>query len=99
MRNKMHICGTTFYDTGKLGSRGRDRRRHHLRNDPSAAAGTGPPQAKGSYVVRKNEKGHNFDRDTETCMRCGMTVREYEDHGKPPCRGNKGERSTRSSRR
>jgi len=42
-------------------------------------------------------KGHNFDPDTETCTRCGMTVKEYQDHGKPPCRGSTGERPGRPS--
>ncbi len=49
-------------------------------------------------MVQKNEKGHNFDPDTGTCTRCGMTVQAYEDHGKPPCRGHKGERPLRSAR-
>jgi hypothetical protein len=44
-------------------------------------------------VIQKNEKGHDFESDTGICTRCGMTIREYEDHGKPPCRGNNGERS------
>jgi hypothetical protein len=44
-------------------------------------------------VVQKNEKGHDFEPDTGICTRCGMTIREYDDHGKPPCPGNKGERS------
>jgi hypothetical protein len=48
--------------------------------------------------VRESEKGHNFDRETGTCTRCGMTVREYEDHGRPPCRGNTGERPREPSR-
>ncbi len=43
-------------------------------------------------MVQANEKGHAFDLDTGICRRCGMTVREYEDHGKPPCREAKGER-------
>jgi hypothetical protein len=43
-------------------------------------------------VVQKNEKGHDFEPDTGICTRCGISIREYEDHGKPPCRGNKGER-------
>lgn len=46
-------------------------------------------------MVQKNEKGHDFDLDTGACTRCGMTIKEYEDHGRPPCRANKGERSGR----
>lgn len=49
------------------------------------------------YMAPKNEKGHNFDIDTGACIRCGMTIKEYEDHGRPPCPGNKGERFGRSS--
>lgn len=44
-------------------------------------------------MVQKNEKGLDFEPDTGICPRRGMTIREYEDHGKPPCRGSKGERS------
>lgn len=49
---------------------------------PVGAAGEG--ERGGS----EEEKRHNFDPDTEMCTRCGMTVREYESHGRPPCRGN-----------
>lgn len=50
-------------------------------------------------MVQRNEKGHDFDLDTGACTRCGMTIKEYEGHGRPPCPGNKGERSGRSSGR
>lgn len=59
---------------------------------PSTACGADERQR----VVQRNEKGHDFDPDTETCTRCGMTIREYKDHGQPPCRDNKGERPARS---
>jgi hypothetical protein len=48
-------------------------------------------------MVPRNEKGHSFDVDTGICAKCGMTFKEYEDHGKPPCRQSKGERSTRAA--
>ena len=44
-------------------------------------------------MVQRYEKGHEFDPDTGVCVKCGMTVSEYEDHGRPPCPGSKGERS------
>jgi hypothetical protein len=47
-------------------------------------------------VVQTSEKGHNFEPDTGLCTRCGMTLQEYQDHGKPPCPGNKGERPAHS---
>jgi hypothetical protein len=43
-------------------------------------------------MAQPNEKGHAFDLATGVCRRCGMTVREYEDRGRPPCPAGKGER-------
>jgi len=46
-------------------------------------------------MVQRHEKGHDFDLDTGACRHCGMTLREYADHGRPPCPGGKGERAER----
>ncbi len=43
--------------------------------------------------MAKQENGHAFDFDSDTCVRCGMTRRSYEDNGKPVCRGKNSDAS------
>jgi hypothetical protein len=35
----------------------------------------------------RRENGHNFAFDRDVCTRCGMSLEDYEDHGKPRCLG------------
>jgi hypothetical protein len=39
--------------------------------------------------------GHNFDFSTEACATCGMSREEFEDTGKPPCKGKPSAAKTR----
>lgn len=34
-----------------------------------------------------NEGGHAFGFINGVCGKCGMSRKEYQDNGKPPCRG------------
>ncbi len=36
---------------------------------------------------------HHFSPETHACTRCGMSEEYFEDHGKPPCRGQPRERT------
>lgn len=40
-------------------------------------------------AIDPGERGHHLDFDTDTCTKYGMTREEYEDNGKPRCKGKK----------
>ena len=41
----------------------------------------------------RHKGGHEFDFDTDVCVKCGMTRPYFDDHGEPRCPGKKPDRS------
>jgi len=46
----------------------------------------------------KRDGGHEFNRETFACMKCGMAEEHYQDNGKPRCTGKRVLRSDEPAR-